>query len=79
MWYNFWFKVRALCFRWVVDSEGDIGLMVVGCVIFLKYKDSTLVYFGNRGRFVDAPKYVRKRGTLDADTVQRVRAAGHGC
>ncbi len=41
--------------RWIIDSEGDIGLSFWGIITFIKYKDSTIIYWFKR--FRTAPRY----------------------
>ena len=37
-------------FRWVMDTDGDLGLQVAGVVTFIKYKEHTCVYWGTHER-----------------------------
>lgn len=40
------YKFKRWFFRWIADESGCIGLMMCGGVVtFLKYKDSTIVYW----------------------------------
>lgn len=49
--YRFWHWF----FRWVKDSDGDIGFQIAGVVTFIKYKEHTLTYFFRE--YEDADKY----------------------
>ena len=54
-WFSMWF------FTWMTDQDGDIALVVCRCIALIKYKESTLVKFGNfnaRPGWKGARKYV---------------------
>lgn len=48
-------------FQWVLDHEGDIGLLVANTLLLVKYKEHTALYWNNPfkpSKYRPAPKYV---------------------
>lgn len=56
-WFSMWF------FTWMADQDGDIALVVCRCIAFVKYKESTLVKFGN---FNAKPGWAPARKRIEA-------------
>jgi len=54
-WFTMWF------FTWMLDEDGDIALVIARRLAFVKYKQSTLIRFGNFSRWREAPKYLSVR------------------
>lgn len=52
-----WYQFTHWAFKWVQDSEGDIGFQMFGIITAIKYKEHTIWKFG-RTNYDDAPKYV---------------------
>ncbi len=52
------YKLKHWVFQWKQDNEGDIALVVFGCLVFLKYKEHTIFRIGAKD-MKNAPKYVR--------------------
>lgn len=55
-WFSMWF------FTWMTDEDGDIALVVCRCIALVKYKESTLIKFGNfnaRPGWKEARKHVQ--------------------
>ena len=44
-WAIFNYRFSHWMFKWVKDEDGDIGLQIMGVITFIKYKESTLIYF----------------------------------
>ncbi len=60
-----WHRFKTWAFRWVQDTDGDLGLQVFRVVTFIKYKDSTLVYWGGTP-YERAGKYQGKSCTSNS-------------
>lgn len=55
------YKLKNFFFSWNAEKEEDGGSVVftvLNMVHFVKYKESTLVYFG-KGKFNKARKYIK--------------------
>lgn len=44
--------------RWIIDTDGDIGITFWNILTLVKYKDSVIVYWFKK--FNNAPKYIIK-------------------
>lgn len=53
------YKFKHFVFSWNQDEEGDIVFSLCKLVHFIKYKEHTIVKFGNKG-YQPAPKYVKE-------------------
>jgi hypothetical protein len=49
---HFWYWV----FKWQLDADNDLVFSICNLIHFIKYKQSTLVKFGRRPEFKEAPK-----------------------
>ena len=50
--FEYWF------FQWKLDQDNDIVFSICNVVHFVKYKQSTIVYWGRQPMFREAPKYL---------------------
>lgn len=47
-------------FRWVVDSDGDIGLQIARILTVTKYKNGSIInWIWDKEEFNPAPKYLK--------------------
>lgn len=54
-------KIKRWCFTWNAEPEeegGSIVFTLFKVIHFLKYKESTLIYFGKKKEYQPARKYV---------------------
>lgn len=52
------YRLRRVLFRWVMDTEGDIGLELFRILSFIKYKESTVLKWN--AKYSDAPKRITR-------------------
>lgn len=50
--------MKEWVFRWVLDEEGDIGLLLFQRILLVKYKEHTIIRWASRN-FRDAPRFMR--------------------
>ena len=51
------YRFRHWVFQWKVDNEGDITLTICQVLNMTKYKEHTVIRWGNKN-YADAPKWV---------------------
>lgn len=49
-------------FEWIIDEDGDIGLVLFGLVTLMKYKDYVVVVMGRKEEWRKAGKYMQVIG-----------------
>lgn len=52
------YKIKHWFFKWELDSEKDLTLTVAKFVHLVKYKEHTIIRFGDNKQYTEAPKYV---------------------
>lgn len=57
-WIILTYRFKHWFFQWKLENEGDVALVIAGRMALVKYKEHTVICFGNFSHWRDAPKYL---------------------